>query len=479
MILVYIHCRQYKVFHVKHFVRTSAFGGPLLERHEKWGTPGFYWAELTEAQPPLSLRNSFSGNYCPRMGFEFVRSRRFAEGHVMRRLLYPCAAGPRPVPVDEPARRLEYTPGLLKAVVALGCLLTGNAAFCEQKAAMVDTVEQRGGRLLTRAEGAALVDRALEYSASSPRLDCSHLVHEVLTTTGLAYPYATSNEIFAGIPQFRRVRSAQAGDVIVWPGHVGLVVNTERSEFLSSKGSGVGTDNYSSEYWQTRGRPRFFRYVVGDSTELAGLGDIPAHSGGVAPAHGAVVPTEAATQAAGQASEKSTARLVEPVSAPQSAFNHVISDDVPPSIQIVTRHGKPTKGDVEDAVSALVNAPVSLPDAENRGRMPVVLLGNVQVAAVHIKGDKGWVGVRGNTRVAVADGSWGKATAQEFRWALRREQNGWRVFMPRDRLYVSQDVAIAVLAKQLSVLSAASDQVARRREMSRLAAALNLLLNDD
>jgi hypothetical protein len=392
--------------------------------------------------------------------------RRLVEGPAKDPAESPCSAG---------ARRLEYTPGLLKAAVALGCLLTSNAAFCEQKAVVVDTVEQRGGRLLTRAEGVVLVDRAMEYSASSPRLDCSHLVHEVLTTTGLAYPYATSNEIFAGIPQFRRVRNAQPGDLIVWRGHVGLVVNTERSEFLSSKGSGIGTDDYSSEYWQDRGRPRFYRYVVSDATELAGLGDIPGRSGGTTPAHGALVPTEAATQASG----RSSARLVESVSAPQNTFSHVISDDVPPSMQIVTGHGKPTKGGVEDAVSALINAPVSLLDAENRGRMPVVLLGNVQVVAVHIKGDKGWAGVRGNARVAAADGSWGKATVQELRWELRREQNGWRVFMPRDRLYVSQDEAIAVLAKQLSVLSAAADQVTRRREMSRLAAALNLLLNED
>jgi hypothetical protein len=380
--------------------------------------------------------------------------------------------------------------GFLKAVVTLGCLLTSDAVFCQQKAAIADTVEQRGERLLTRAEGVALVDRALEYSASSPRLDCSHLVHEVLSTTGLAYPYATSNEIFAGIPQFRRVRSTQPGDLIVWPGHVGLVVDAERSEFLSSKGGGVGTDNYRSEYWQTRGHPRFYRYVVGDGTELAGLGDIPARGGGSAPAHAALVPRQAPQQASRQApqqasgqasegSERPPVRLVEPVSSPQNTFHIAISDDAAPSMQIGTGRGKPTKGDVEGAVSALVNAPVSSLEAENRGRMPVVLLGNVQVIAVHIKGDKGWVGVRGNTRVALADGSWGKAGVQETRWELRREQSGWRVFMPRDRLYVSQDVAIAALAKQLSVLSAAPDQAAGRREMSRLAAALNLLLNDD
>ncbi len=396
----------------------------------------------------------------------------------------PCKDDPYeagPPPVEESARRSEYTPGFLKAAVALGCLLTSNAAFCEQKAAIVDTVEQRGGRLLTRAEGVALVDRALEHSASSPQLDCSHLVHQMLTATGLAYPYATSHEIFAGIPQFRRVHSAQPGDLIVWPGHVGLVVDTQRSEFLSSRGSGVGTDNYSSEYWQARGRPRFYRYVVGDATELAGLGDIHARSSGTTAAHATLVSRQASGQASESSPDRSSERLVASVSESslQNTSNSGTSDDVPPSMQIVTEHGKPTKGDVEGAVSALVNAPVSLLDAENRGRMPVVLLGNVQVAAVHIKGDKGWVGVRGSTRVALADGSWGKATVQETRWELRREQSGWRVFMPRNRLYVSQDVAIAALAKQLSALSAAPDQVTRRREMSRLASALNLLLSED
>ncbi|HEY6303105.1 MAG TPA: NlpC/P60 family protein [Terriglobales bacterium] len=385
--------------------------------------------------------------------------------------------------MDESTRGSDYASGLLKAAVALGCLLTSNAASCEQKAAIVDTVEQRGGRLLTRAEGVALVDRALEHSASSPRLDCSHLVHQMLTATGLDYPYATSHEIFAGIPQFRRVHSAQPGDLIVWPGHVGLVVDAGRSEFLSSKGSGVGTDNYSSEYWQARGRPRFYRYVVGAATELAGLGGTPAGSGGTASAHAALVPTQASESppdsSAERSSQRPSERLVVSVSSLQNTSNYGTGDDVPPSMQIVTGHGKPTKGGVEGAVSALINAPVSLPDAENRGRMPAVLLSNVQVAAVHIKGDKGWVGVRGNTRVALADGSWGKATVQETRWKLRREQNGWRVFMPRDRLYISQDVAIAALAKQLSVLSAAPDQVTRRREMSRLASALNLLLNED
>jgi hypothetical protein len=218
--------------------------------------------------------------------------------------------------------------------------------------------------------------------------------------------------------------------------------------------------------------------VVGDGTELAGLGDIAARSGGSAPAHAALVPRQALGQASGQASERPPATLVEPASSPQNTFHNAVSSDAPPSMQIAG-HGKLTKRDVEGAVSALVNAPVSLLDAENRGRVPVVLLVSMQVAAVHIKGDKGWVGVRGNTRAATADGSWGKAKVQETRWELRREQNGWRVFMPRDRLYVSQDAAIAVLAKQLSALSTAPDQVTGRREMSRLAAALNLLLNED
>jgi len=136
-------------------------------------------------------------------------------------------------------------------------------------------------RLLTRAEGEALVDLALEHPVPSRRLDCSHLVHQVLTDAGLTYTYATSFEIFAGVSQFRRVSRAQPGDLIVWPGHVGLVVDEGQGRFFSATRRGIRTDEYNKNYWRRRGHPRFYRYVVGKDAPLPFCGTCHAQQQGI------------------------------------------------------------------------------------------------------------------------------------------------------------------------------------------------------
>src|SRR4029077_17500791 len=70
-----------------------------------------------------------------------------------------------------------------------------------------------------------------------------------------------SSELFAGIDQFRRVTIPQSGDLAVWRGHVGIVVNPVQHSFFSLLRSGRGVEAYDSPYWKRRGTPRFFRYV--------------------------------------------------------------------------------------------------------------------------------------------------------------------------------------------------------------------------
>ena len=53
----------------------------------------------------------------------------------------------------------------------------------------------------------------------------------------------------------------QPGDLIAWPGHVGIVVSPTRHTFYSSLNSGLGVESYDSDYWKQRGRPHFLRYV--------------------------------------------------------------------------------------------------------------------------------------------------------------------------------------------------------------------------
>jgi len=92
-------------------------------------------------------------------------------------------------------------------------------------------------------------------------LDCSHFVQYLYEQAGLYYGYAPSRTLYDGMEGFRRVSHPEAGDLIVWRGHVGIVVDPEEATFLSALRSGVKTASYESHYWKMRGRPRFFRYV--------------------------------------------------------------------------------------------------------------------------------------------------------------------------------------------------------------------------
>jgi hypothetical protein len=92
--------------------------------------------------------------------------------------------------------------------------------------------------------------------------DCSHLVHALYERVGLHYQYATSRTLYRGIEAFQRVLQPKTGDLVVWPGHTGIVVDPSRHSFLSALRTGVKTSSYISRYWKHRGPPRFFRFAL-------------------------------------------------------------------------------------------------------------------------------------------------------------------------------------------------------------------------
>ena len=119
-----------------------------------------------------------------------------------------------------------------------------------------------GSRALTRSEGLAILDVALDSRHHAGfAFDCSHFVHGIYERAGLPYEYASSSDLYAGIDEFRRVANPQPGDLAVWRGHAGIVVNPVQHSFFSVLRSGPGLASYDSPYWKRRGRPRFFRYV--------------------------------------------------------------------------------------------------------------------------------------------------------------------------------------------------------------------------
>jgi cell wall-associated NlpC family hydrolase len=129
--------------------------------------------------------------------------------------------------------------------------------------------------LLSPDEGLDILGVALDtrHRLTNDR-DCSHLVHALYERAGFPYPYSNSRELYAGIERFQLVTEPQPGDLIVWLGHVGIIVSPVKRSFFSALRSGRGVERYDSPYWRRRGQPRFFRYVK-DSLSLAN----PARSG--------------------------------------------------------------------------------------------------------------------------------------------------------------------------------------------------------
>jgi cell wall-associated NlpC family hydrolase len=119
-------------------------------------------------------------------------------------------------------------------------------------------------RTLTPDDGLAVIAAALDLRVHvRSNRDCSHLVHAIYDRAGFPYPYASSSDLYGGSNEFQRVTSPQVGDLAVWRGHLGIVVNPAQRTFYSALRSGLGIDSYDAPYWKERGQVRFYRYIKG------------------------------------------------------------------------------------------------------------------------------------------------------------------------------------------------------------------------
>jgi cell wall-associated NlpC family hydrolase len=123
---------------------------------------------------------------------------------------------------------------------------------------------------------AAVLDSRLHLLA---RRDCSHLVHAIYHRAGFPYPYARSSDLYAGTNEFQRIANPQPGDLVVWRGHVGIVINPAQHVFFSAMRSGPEIDNYEASYWKRRGQLRFYRYVKNHTARDAKDGFVLARQG--------------------------------------------------------------------------------------------------------------------------------------------------------------------------------------------------------
>src|SRR6185437_1444905 len=136
--------------------------------------------------------------------------------------------------------------------LAMLCVLVAANQFC---AAESNSILENGARI--RAADAVIT---LGMQIRKTALDCSHFVNSIFQQAGLYYKYEPSRVLYRGTAAFRRVYRPQPGDLIVWPGHVGIVVDPEHTTFISALRRGVRISSYTSRYWRRRGHARFLRY---------------------------------------------------------------------------------------------------------------------------------------------------------------------------------------------------------------------------
>jgi cell wall-associated NlpC family hydrolase len=148
---------------------------------------------------------------------------------------------------------------------------SGTAAQVQSAQARRDRAKQRAKPVvLSPDDGLSVITAALDAHVQAARQrDCSHLVHAIYLRAGFSYPYASSSDLYDGADDFQRVTRPQPGDLVVWPGHVGIVVSPAEHSFFSRLRSGPGVDAYDAPYWKERGQARFFRYIKNAPAHVA------------------------------------------------------------------------------------------------------------------------------------------------------------------------------------------------------------------
>ncbi len=373
----------------------------------------------------------------------------------------------------------------------LFCLAGGPAGLAQQKQGLNGAYRATGegpgsqrtttsSRPLTPDEGLAILGAALD-SRHHPvsTADCSHLVHALYERAGFHYAYAPSWDLYLGIDEFQRVTNPQPGDLAVWRGHAGIVVNPVQRSFFSLLNSGPGVDSYDAPYWKQRGRPHFFRYVkAAPSTVLSG--SLRTASLDPTTLHDAGPHQPAAEDIVPDASEASSGETRSPT---RLATNQAVSTTIPgvPVGVPVVHFSHPKPDQVESAfLQTCTDSEENLRGRDLfRSAQPLIVFDHFAVSKVHIAGSQGWAEVQIEKLVSLADG---KADVRRHsdrqRWPLiRRDKTSWDLTPPRATIYLPQQIAARILAQQLAQLTEdRPDSTTKPQQKAELARLLNSLL---
>jgi hypothetical protein len=329
--------------------------------------------------------------------------------------------------------------------------------------------------MLTGEEGLAVLGTALKsHPRAGLKSDCSHLVHAIYERAGFPYAYASSADLYTGIAEFRRVSRPQPGDLVVWPGHVGVAINPAQSSFFSALRSGQGIESYDSAYWKQRGRPHFFRYVKKASATVQVASSRTANlkpNVMASPGSPTLIPRNAGFNAAEEAEAEAVLSPRHVESSP--------ADVALPRIQLL--HSKrPKPAEVSAALGKNFSETGEALQGENLLKLSrrVVVFDQLKVERVRLKREQGWADVVINGAFSLPrQNAKSKKHTERQRWLLsRRSRDTWELALPPQVIYVSNAFAVRLLVHQLAALtedaSGPPDSIDAKIELAHLLSAL-------
>ena len=357
------------------------------------------------------------------------------------------------------------------------CLATASAALAQS--VRPASAESPGPRPIARTEGRKILATIPTVEAEpESETDCSHLVHDVYEQAGFPYDYVSSRELYIGSTNFTRVRAPQAGDLVVWRGHVGIVIDPKEHSFFSSVRSGPDTQFYDSPYWRSRGIARFFRYVT----------EKPLPSGRTLEAtrHADQQPLQAASRSSQNRPPfrlPKAAPALAANSAPAAETSSSATVETPREIVLQVARKNPSPDEVAAAfVEMNQDSGESLRTRSlNSLGKPIIVYREVRVSAMQIKGKRGTALVRIESLGAPPN----TQTDTQLRWKeqsleFEKTKRGWVMSPIQEAAYVKREVALQVLSTRLAELAQNTDVTPEQeREQKQIIRFLNFLVTDD
>jgi hypothetical protein len=366
-----------------------------------------------------------------------------------------------------------------RLIFATLCLVTASTAFGQN--VRPASAETHGPRPIGRTEGRKILAAIPMVDVESEsETDCSHLVHDIYEHAGFPYEYVNSRDLYIGSTNFTRVGVPQAGDLVVWRGHVGIVIDPQHRSFFSFVSSGADTQFYDSPYWRSRGIARFFRYL----TDRRLRTDRTLEAADYTDRNLLQVQGDNRSSQYHPPSELSQsvpARASHPV--PAADPSNSLTAETPREIVLQVAGKNPSP---EEVVAAFDEMNQDFGESLRTGSLnssgkSVLVYRELRVLAVQIKGKRGTALIRIESLVAPTD----RQTGSQLRWReesleFEKTKRGWVMSPPKDVAYVNREVALQVVSLRLADLAKNTDTTPEQeREQTQIIRFLNLLVIDN